>query len=90
MKGFNKTFGGIKTPKLYSFIQLGKCYLAAKLSIEEFYQVTPTGKFQAADMFHRHPERISGVKDFFLNTPEFFAFLHCLCFSWQYLWIFIV
>uniref|UniRef100_A0A0R3RXA2 non-specific serine/threonine protein kinase n=1 Tax=Elaeophora elaphi TaxID=1147741 RepID=A0A0R3RXA2_9BILA len=32
----------------------------AKLSIEEFYQVTPSGKFQAADMFHRHPERISG------------------------------
>ncbi|VDN82532.1 unnamed protein product [Brugia pahangi] len=32
----------------------------AKLSIEEFYQVTPIGKFQTADMFHRHPERISG------------------------------
>ncbi|MCP9261155.1 5'-AMP-activated protein kinase catalytic subunit alpha-2 [Dirofilaria immitis] len=32
----------------------------AKLSIEEFYQVTSTGKFQAADISHRHPERISG------------------------------
>uniref|UniRef100_A0A0M3JWA8 AdenylateSensor domain-containing protein n=1 Tax=Anisakis simplex TaxID=6269 RepID=A0A0M3JWA8_ANISI len=33
---------------------------AAKLSIEEFYQVTPAGKLQAADVLHRHPERIAG------------------------------
>ncbi|OZC08967.1 kinase domain protein [Onchocerca flexuosa] len=32
----------------------------AKLSIEEFYQVTPIGKLQSAEMSHRHPERMSG------------------------------
>uniref|UniRef100_A0A0M3HST6 AdenylateSensor domain-containing protein n=1 Tax=Ascaris lumbricoides TaxID=6252 RepID=A0A0M3HST6_ASCLU len=35
---------------------------AAKLSIEEFYQVTPAGKLQAADVLHRHPERIGSNK----------------------------
>uniref|UniRef100_A0A914E2X9 non-specific serine/threonine protein kinase n=1 Tax=Acrobeloides nanus TaxID=290746 RepID=A0A914E2X9_9BILA len=32
----------------------------AKLTIEEFYNVTPAGKLHQADQMHRHPERISG------------------------------
>ncbi|VDK74576.1 unnamed protein product, partial [Gongylonema pulchrum] len=46
--------------KFEFFIISYECVAAAKLSIEEFYQVAPTGKLHAADLFHRHPERIAG------------------------------
>lgn len=39
---------------------LTSSFAAAKLSIEEFYQVTPSGRLHTADMLHRHPERMSG------------------------------
>lgn len=35
-------------------------FLAAKLSIEEFYQVSPIAKIHPSDLPHRHPERMSG------------------------------
>jgi hypothetical protein len=35
-------------------------YLAAKLSIEEFYNITPAGKLLQSDQAARHPERMPG------------------------------
>ena len=32
----------------------------AKLSMEEFYNMTPAGRLHQSDQIHRHPERMSG------------------------------